>query len=249
MPSTCPSTCSGQRWVGVGAPGSPQTGSPQTGWTQGWEPVAIKLTRSSHAAKQEVACLQKVRYAMEQLPGHHHVIQLLDSYTCTEPSGVSWTYIISRWVAVVQHHAQHSCIPKGTVVLSVVCSNLLVCSILSSSTNPRLALLPSLLDTVSSCTVGPRLNIPACIYHVSSCRYEEGYDLSETFRWMREKCSEGKGSARQEGHARWLLAVKSATRQAFQAGLGRRTFTLPSCLGACCAACVPQHLRSYTSCN
>ena len=96
--------CSGQRWVGVGAPGSPQTGQ-----TQGWEPVAIKMTWDSDEAMQELAGLQKLQCALKQSPGHDHVIQLLDSYTQTEQSsGESWMYMITRWVAAVQHHSQLS---------------------------------------------------------------------------------------------------------------------------------------------
>lgn len=33
---------------------------------------------------------------------------------------------------------------------------------------------------------------------------------------MREERSEQEGSARQDGHMRWLLAIKQAIRQAFQ---------------------------------
>lgn len=50
-----------------------------------------------HPAKQELACLQKLRCAMTQVPGHPHVIQLLDSHVNTyEPGGVSWVYTITR---------------------------------------------------------------------------------------------------------------------------------------------------------
>ena len=74
---------------------------------------------------------------------------------------------------------------------------------------------------------GPQSVKPAWPYHPSAYRFEEGYDLDVTLRWMRGKWSEEKGSAREEGHARWLLALKSATRQALQVRLGLYTFTLP----------------------
>ena len=60
-----------------------------------------------------------------------------------------------------------------------------------------------------------------------ACRYEEGYDLDETLGWMREKWSDEEGSAREEGHARWLLGLKSATRQALQVRLGLFDIVLP----------------------
>ena len=95
---TCVSIRSGQRWVGWGDPSTPQMG-----WTQGWEPVAIKVTQSSASVRQEVAALQKLQ-SQEENP---HVIQLVDSYTKTdESSGVSWTYIITRWATMTQHHDQ-----------------------------------------------------------------------------------------------------------------------------------------------
>ena len=54
---------------------------------------------------------------------------------------------------------------------------------------------------------------------VNVVRYEEGYNLDESFRWMRQEWSEQEGSARQDGHLCWLLAIKEATRQAFQVQL------------------------------
>ena len=43
-----------------------------------------------------------------------------------------------------------------------------------------------------------------------------GLGLDESFHWMREEWEGAEGSAREEGHARWLLALKTAVRQAFQ---------------------------------
>lgn len=54
---------------------------------------------------------------------------------------------------------------------------------------------------------------------VNAVRYEEGYNLDESFRWMRQEWGEQEGSARQDGHLCWLLAIKEATRQAFQVQL------------------------------
>ena len=64
--------------------------------------------------------------------------------------------------------------------------------------------------------------------YISACRYEEGYDLDDSLGWMREEWEGAEGSAREEGHARWLLALKTAVRQAFQV---RRllTATPPMC--------------------
>lgn len=87
----CLSSCSGQRWVGEGPPGSPQPG-----WTQGWEPVAIKMTPNTSVAKQELTSLQEVQQALKQLPGRGHVIQLLDSYVVAQSNGVSMMYIVTR---------------------------------------------------------------------------------------------------------------------------------------------------------
>ena len=77
--------------MGEGSPGSPQIG-----WTQEWEPVAIKITQDSSLVKQELASLQMVQQALKQQPGPHHVIQLLDSYVVAQPSGISTRYIVTR---------------------------------------------------------------------------------------------------------------------------------------------------------
>ncbi|DBA82723.1 TPA: hypothetical protein ACH3X1_006954 [Trebouxia sp. C0004] len=131
----------GQRWMGWGSPDSPQRG-----WAEGWEPVAIKIVRNSNHAQREVAALQRVQQALEQLPGSRHVIQLLESYTHTrQPSGVPSMYIVTR--------------------------------------------------------------------------YEEGYDLNDSFGCLRQKWSEQEGSEKEEGRVQWLSAVKEATRQGLQ-GLG-----------------------------
>ena len=102
---TCGSTCSGQRWMGGG-----DAGAPHTGWAQGWVPVAIKVVKTSPSALQEVDSLQKLQSGF---PGDPHVIQLLESHTHTdETSGITWTYIITRWASMTQHHAQHSGLPN-----------------------------------------------------------------------------------------------------------------------------------------
>lgn len=77
--------------MGEGSPGSPQPG-----WTQGWEPVAIKMTSNSTLAKQELASLQKVQQALKQLPGRGHVIELLDSYVDAQPNAIPILYIVTR---------------------------------------------------------------------------------------------------------------------------------------------------------
>ena len=76
---------------------------------------------------------------------------------------------------------------------------------------------------------GPRWNKAAWTCYVSACRYEEGYDLDETLgsSWMRGQWSEEEGSAREEGHAQWLLGLKSATRQALKVRLGLFDIVLP----------------------
>jgi len=50
--------------VGWGSPDSPQLG-----WAKDWEPVAIKIVENSDHARREVAALQRVQQALEQLPG------------------------------------------------------------------------------------------------------------------------------------------------------------------------------------
>lgn len=84
---------------------------------------------------------------------------------------------------------------------------------------------------------------------MSACRYEEGYDLDETLGWMKERWSEEKGSAREEGRARWLLGIKSATRQALQVRLGLYTFTLSTWCHAgvhvCCNPCAVTYLLLF----
>ncbi|KAL0037372.1 hypothetical protein WJX79_004411 [Trebouxia sp. C0005] len=83
----------GQRWVGWGSPGSPQLG-----WPEGWEPVAIKIVPNSDHAQREVAALQRVQQALEQLHGSRHVIQHLESHIhTTRPTGASQMYIVTRY--------------------------------------------------------------------------------------------------------------------------------------------------------
>lgn len=77
--------------------------APQIGWAKGWEAVAIKVMETSPSVCQEVDNLQTLQSGV---PGAPHVIQLLESHTHTdETSGISWTYIITRWASMTQHHA------------------------------------------------------------------------------------------------------------------------------------------------
>ena len=53
---------------------------------------------------------------------------------------------------------------------------------------------------------------------LSDCRYVEGHDLDDSFKWLRQTWSEQVGSDRERERKRvqWLSAVKEATRQALQ---------------------------------
>ncbi len=62
-------------------------------------------------------------------------------------------------------------------------------------------------------------------------RYEEGYDLDESLRWLRDEWSEQESSDREEGRAQWLSAIKEATRQALQV---RLRMSLPKAAQHCC---------------
>jgi len=78
--------------VGWGSPDSPQLG-----WAKDWEPVAIKIVENSDHARREVAALQRVQQALEQLPGSCHVVQLVEAHTHTkQATAESQMHIITR---------------------------------------------------------------------------------------------------------------------------------------------------------
>ena len=86
--------------------GSPD--SSQHGWAQEWEPVAIKVVPNTDHAQREVAALERVQQAWEQLPGSRHVIKLLEAHSHTKQSTGAQMHIVTRYTAVIKSRTADS---------------------------------------------------------------------------------------------------------------------------------------------
>ena len=214
-----------------------------------------------HQDHQELRCSQAGSSLLAEAPVCHETTAWRSP--CDPAAGFTCEHSGARWCVVDVHHHSVSCChsapcstlstPNGTVQS---CSSLHAAVCLSAAS--CLHIHCPAWHCYSACRMmshpvymDPGMSKAALTHHVPACRYEEGYDLDETLAWMKEKWSEEKGSAREEGHARWLLALKSATRQALQVWLGLSTFTLSTWCHAgvhvCCNCHVPATVPILTA--